>query len=116
MPNASGTGAELDKDWLDNLSDDDLVDMFLARSRDDRRAAHQCFEVIIARYGGLINHVVRSSRFKYPAWDSADDVVSRVIFKVYRGLGQWRRQGRLARFTARIAASEMIDAIHKRAR
>jgi len=113
MPNASGTGAELNKDGLDNLSDDDLVDMFLARSRDDRGAAHQCFEVIIARYGGLINHVVRSSRFRYPAWDSADDVVSRVIFKVYRGLAQWRRQGRLASFIARIAASEMIDAIRK---
>jgi len=113
MANGAGAGAELDRNWLDNLSDEELVDAFLARSRDDRRAAHLCFEVIIARYHWLINHVVRNSRYRFPAWDSADDVISRVIFKVYRGLGQWRRQGKLASFIARIASSEMIDAIRR---
>src|SRR5262245_46457502 len=113
MPNGSGAGAELDRDWLDNLSDEELVDNFLARSKDDRRAAHLCFEVIIARYHWLINHVVRNSRYRFPAWDSAEDVISRVIFKVYRGLAQWRRQGKLSSFIARIASSEMIDAIRR---
>ena len=61
MANGSGAGAELDKNWLDNLSDEELVDTFLASSKSDRRAAHLCFEVIIARYHWLINHVVRLS-------------------------------------------------------
>jgi len=113
MPNGSGAGAELDRDWLDNLSDEELVDTFLSRSENDRRDAHLCFEVIIARYHWLINHVVRNSRYRFPAWDSADDVISRVIFKVYRGLAQWRRQGKLSSFVARIASSEMIDTIRR---
>ena len=116
MANGSGAGAELDKNWLDNLSDEELVDTFLASSKSDRRAAHLCFEVIIARYHWLINHVVRNSRYRFPAWDSADDVISRVVFKVYRGLAQWRRQGKLSSFIARIASSEMIDTIRRVAR
>jgi RNA polymerase sigma-70 factor (ECF subfamily) len=113
MANGSGAGAELDRNWLDNLSDEELVDTFLASSKNDRRAAHLCFEVIIARYHWLINHVVRNSRYRFPAWDSADDVISRVVFKVYRGLAQWRRQGKLSSFIARIASSEMIDTIRR---
>jgi RNA polymerase sigma-70 factor (ECF subfamily) len=113
MPNGPGTGAELDRNWLDNLSDEELVDNFLAGSKDDRRGAHLCFEVIVARYQWLINHVVRNSRYHYPAWDSADDVISRVVFKIYRGLAQWRRQGKLSSFIARIASSEMIDTIRR---
>jgi len=113
MPNGYGAEAELDAGGLDNLSDEELVDLFLARSRSDRPSAHLCFEKIIARYHWLIAHVVRSSRFRYPAWDSADDVISRVVFKVYRGLAQWRRQGKLSSFIARIASSEMIDTIRR---
>jgi RNA polymerase sigma-70 factor (ECF subfamily) len=113
MANETGAGVEFDRNWLDNLSDEELVDNFLARSKNDRRAAHLCFEVIIARYHWLISHVVRNSRYRFPAWDSADDVVSRVIFKVYRGLAQWRRQGKLSSFIARIASSEMIDTIRR---
>jgi RNA polymerase sigma factor (sigma-70 family) len=113
MANGSEAACELDRNWLDNLNDEELVDAFLARSKNDRRAAHQCFEVIIARYHWLINHVVRNSRYRFPAWDSADDVISRVVFKVYRGLGQWRRQGKLGSFIARIASSEMIDTIRR---
>jgi RNA polymerase sigma-70 factor (ECF subfamily) len=113
MANGSGAGAELDRNTLDNLSDEDLVDAFLARSKNDRLTAHQCFEVIIARYHWLITHIVRSSRYRFPAWDSADDVISRVIFKVYKGLAQWRRQGKLSSFVARIASSEMIDTIRR---
>lgn len=113
MPNRSGAEAEPEKSSLDNLSDEELVDLFLARSKSDRQITHQCFEIIIARYHWLINHVVRNSRFRYPAWDSADDVISRVIFKVYRGLAQWRRQGKLSSFIARIASSEMIDTIRR---
>lgn len=113
MADGSGAGAELDRNWLDNLSDEELVDAFLAGSKNDRRAAHLCFEVIIARYHWLINHVVRNSRYRFPAWDSADDVISRVVFKVYRGLAQWRRQGKLSSFVARIASSEMIDTIRR---
>jgi len=113
MANGSASGAELDRGWLDNLSDEELVDNFLSRVKSDRRAAHLCFEVIIARYHWLINHVVRNSRYRFPAWDSADDVISRVVFKVYRGLAQWRRQGKLSSFIARIASSEMIDTIRK---
>jgi len=113
MANGSGAGAELDRNWLDNLSDEELVDTFLSHSKGDRRAAHLCFEVIIARYQWLINHVVRNSRYRFPAWDSADDVISRVVFKVYRGLAQWRRQGKLSSFIARIASSELIDTIRR---
>lgn len=113
MANGSGAGAELERKGLDNLSDEELVDTFLAHSKNDHRAAHLCFEVIIARYHWLINHVVRNSRYRFPAWDSADDVISRVVFKVYRGLAQWRRQGKLSSFIARIASSEMIDAIRR---
>ncbi|HVG20055.1 MAG TPA: sigma-70 family RNA polymerase sigma factor [Blastocatellia bacterium] len=113
MPNGSGAGAEPEKSSLEELSDEELVELFLARSKDDRRIAHLCFEIIIARYHWLINHVVRNSRFRYPAWDSADDVISRVVFKVYRGLAQWRRQGKLSSFIARIASSEMIDTIRR---
>jgi RNA polymerase sigma-70 factor, ECF subfamily len=113
MPNGSGAGAGLNRNWLDNLSDEELVDSFLAHSKNDRSAAHLCFEVIVARYQWLINHIVRSSRYRYPAWDSADDVISRVVFKVYRGLAQWRRQGKLSSFIARIASSEMIDTIRR---
>jgi RNA polymerase sigma-70 factor, ECF subfamily len=113
MQNISAAEAGLERDKLDNLSDEELVDMFLARSKSDRASAHLCFEVVIARYHWLINHVVRNSRYRYPAWDSADDVISRVIFKVYRGLAQWRRQGKLSSFIARIASSEMIDTIRR---
>jgi RNA polymerase sigma-70 factor, ECF subfamily len=113
MPNESAAGAELDRNWLDSLSDEELVDNFLARSNPDRRAAHLCFEVLVGRYQWLINHVVRNSRYRFPAWDAADDVVSRVVFKVYRGLAQWRRQGKLSSFIARIASSEMIDTIRR---
>jgi RNA polymerase sigma-70 factor (ECF subfamily) len=113
MPNGSAAEAQLDRDSLDNLSDEELVDLFLTRSGTDRSSAHLCFEVIIARYHWLINHVVRSSRYRFPAWDSADDVIARVIFKTYRGLGQWRREGKLSSFIARIASSELIDTIRR---
>jgi RNA polymerase sigma factor (sigma-70 family) len=113
MPNGHGAEAELDRGGLENLSDEELVDLFLARSKTDRTGAHLCFEIVIARYHWLISHVVRNSRFKYPAWDSADDVIARVVFKVYRGLVQWRRQGKLSSFIARIASSEMIDTIRR---
>jgi len=113
MTERSGAGIGIDRDQLDNLSDEELVDIFLQRSKDDRNTAHLCFEVIIARYHWLISHIVRTSRYRFPAWDSADDVVSRVVFKVYRGLGQWRREGKLSSFVARIASSEMIDAIRR---
>jgi len=113
MPNESGAGVELDRNWLDSLSDEELVDNFLARSNNERRAAHLCFEVLVARYQWLINHIVRNSRYRFPAWDSSDDVISRVVFKVYRGLALWRRQGKLSSFIARIATSEMIDTIRR---
>jgi RNA polymerase sigma-70 factor (ECF subfamily) len=113
MPDGSAAETRLDRNSLDNLSDEELVDLFLARSKIDRSAAHLCFEVIVSRYNWLINHVVRSSRFRFPAWDSADDVIARVIFKIYRGLNQWRRQGKLSSFIARIASSEMIDTIRR---
>ena len=113
MSKSSIAETKPERDRLDNLSDEELVDMFLARSKSDRASAHLCFEVIIARYQWLISHVVRNSRFRFPAWDSADDVISRVIFKVYRGLVQWRRQGKLSSFIARIASSEMIDTIRR---
>lgn len=109
----SVAGEELDMQQLEGLSDEDLVDRFLDCSKRDRDEAHRCFELIVARYQWLINHVVRSSRFRFPAWDSADDVIARVVFKVYRGLAQWRRQGKLGSFIARIASSEMIDTIRR---
>jgi RNA polymerase sigma factor (sigma-70 family) len=113
MANGPAAGAEIDRNSLNGLSDEELVDLFLAGLKNDRVGAHVCFEVIIARYNGLIHHVVRGSRFRFPEWDSADDVVARVIFKIYRGLPLWRRQGKLASFIARIASSEMIDTIRK---
>src|ERR1051325_9032182 len=113
MTERSGAGIGIDRDQLDNLSDEELVDIFLQRSKDDRHTAHLCFEVIIARYHWLISHIVRTSRYRFPAWDSADDVISRVIFKVYRGLVQWRREGKLSSFIARIATSEIIDTIRR---
>lgn len=106
---AEGTGAGADPGALENWKDEELVDSFLARLSTDRRAAHLCFETIIARYHWLINHIVRSTHFRFPAWDSQEDVVSRVVFKVYRGLAQWRREGKLSSFIARIATSELID-------
>ena len=113
MPGTQTSGAGLDQSRLDNMGDEELVDLFLASSKSNRAAAHQCFEAIIARYQWLIDHVVRSSRFRFPAWDSADDVISRAVFKVYRGLASWRRQGKLSSFIARIATSEMIDTIRR---
>jgi RNA polymerase sigma-70 factor (ECF subfamily) len=113
MANESGTGAELDRGWLDTLSDEELVDMFLESSKSDRRVSHLCFEAIVSRYQWLINHVVRNSTFRFPAWDSTEDVIARVVFKVYRGLVQWRREGKLSSFIARIATSEMIDTIRR---
>jgi RNA polymerase sigma factor (sigma-70 family) len=102
-----------DQSRLDCMGDEELVDLFLASSKNDRSSAHQCFEAIIARYKWLIDHVVRSSRFRFPPWDSADDVISRAVFKVYRGLASWRRQGKLSSFIARIVTSEMIDTIRR---
>jgi RNA polymerase sigma-70 factor (ECF subfamily) len=113
MQEGIGAGAEADASRLDSLSDEELVDKFLACSKAERQVAHQCFELIIGRYQWLINHVVRTSRYRFPAWDSADDVIARVVFKVYRGLAQWRRQGKLSSFIARIASSEMIDTIRR---
>jgi RNA polymerase sigma factor (sigma-70 family) len=99
---------------FNSLTDEDLVDMFLAATgRSDVAAAHACFENLISRYRWLINHVVHSSRWRLPAWDSADDVICRAIFKVYRGLSQWRRQGKLGSFIARITTSELIDTIRR---
>ncbi|MBI3650667.1 MAG: sigma-70 family RNA polymerase sigma factor [Acidobacteria bacterium] len=97
----------------EQLNDEELVDLFLLSSGSDNPLAHRYFETIISRYQWLINHVVRSSRYRFPAWDSADDVIARVIFKVYRGLVQWRREGKLSSFIARIATSEMIDTIRR---
>src|SRR5215469_1190841 len=109
-----GTGNPGDRSCLNSLSDEELVDMFLAATgRRDSAAAHECFESLISRYRWLINHVVHSSRWRLPAWDSADDVVCRAIFKVYRGLSQWRRQGKLGSFIARIATSELIDTVRR---
>jgi RNA polymerase sigma-70 factor (ECF subfamily) len=113
MPNGSAAEAKLDRNSLDNLSDEELVDLFLARSKADRPTAHLCFEIIVARYHWLISHVVRTSRYKFPPWESPDDVISRVIFKIYRGLAQWRRQGKLSSFIGRIASSELIDTIRR---
>jgi len=111
----SGTQSSggMDQSGFDCMGDEELVDLFLACSKTDRSGAHQCFEAIVARYKWLIDHVVRSSRFRFPPWDSADDVISRAVFKVYRGLGSWRRQGKLSSFIARIVTSEMIDTIRR---
>jgi len=109
MGNPSGTGAESDKRSLAELSDEELVDTFLDKVSRDREGAHLCFETIIERYHWLINHIVRSSSFRFPAWNSAEDVIARVIFKVYRGLALWRREGKLSSFIGRIASSELID-------
>ncbi|HYL99586.1 MAG TPA: sigma-70 family RNA polymerase sigma factor [Blastocatellia bacterium] len=99
---------------FDSMSDEQLVDLFLeCQKRSDRGQAHFCFERIIGRYQWLINHVVRNSRFKFPAWDSTDDLLSRIAFKIYRGLAQWRKQGKLSSFIARIATTEMIDTIRR---
>jgi RNA polymerase sigma-70 factor (ECF subfamily) len=96
------------------LADEELVDLFVECSRtSDRQQAHLCFEALMARYEWLVNHIVRGSRFRFPAWDSADDVVSRVIFKIYRGLSRWRGEGKLSSFIARIATSELIDTIRR---
>ena len=113
MPNATGAGIESETRGLADLTDEELVDQFLARLKSDRSAAHLCFEAIIGRYQWLINHIVRNSHYRFPAWDSADDVIARVIFKIYRGLALWRRQGKLSSFIARIATSEMIDTIRR---
>lgn len=99
-----------DRGGLEQMSDEALVDEFLA-SHGDRAHAHLCFEVLMSRYQWLINHIVRGSRFRFPAWDSPDDVIARIAFKVYRGLRQWRREGKLSSFIARIASSELIDTI-----
>lgn len=113
-PGSLGTGRPEDQSRLNSLTDEDLVDNFLAAlGRRDQAAAHACFENVISRYRWLINHVVHSSRWRLPAWDSADDVVCRAIFKVYRGLSQWRRQGKLGSFIARIATSELIDTVRR---
>jgi RNA polymerase sigma factor (sigma-70 family) len=113
-PGNLGAGRPEDQSRLNSLTDEDLVDMFVAAlGRCDQAAAHVCFENVISRYRWLINHVVHSSRWRLPAWDSADDVVCRVIFKVYRGLSQWRRQGKLGSFIARIATSELIDTVRR---
>ena len=98
---------------LDALSDEELVDRFLAALNANRQLAHQCFEILMSRYQWLINHVVRNSRYRFPAWDSADDCIARAIFKIYRGLAKWRREGKLSSFIARIATSEMIDTIRR---
>lgn len=98
---------------LDALSDEELVDRFLAALNADRQLAHQCFEILMSRYQWLINHVVRNSRYRFPAWDSADDCIARAVFKIYRGLAKWRREGKLSSFIARIASSEMIDTIRR---
>lgn len=112
MTNDAATAAQTNR-TLEDWSDEELVDHFLASSSTDKLSAHMYFELIISRYHWLISHVVRSSRYRFPAWDSADDVISRVVFKVYRGLVQWRREGKLSSFIARIATSEMIDTIRR---
>lgn len=113
MPDGAGSTAEIEKERLNNLCDEELVDLFLDKLKTDRAAAHLYFESLIARYHGLIAHIVRNSNYRFPAWDSADDVIARAIFKVYRGLALWRRQGKLSSFVARIVTSEMIDTIRR---
>jgi RNA polymerase sigma factor (sigma-70 family) len=103
-----------DRSCLNSLTDEELVDKFLAASGcRNVPEAHDCFESLISRYRWLINHVVRSSRWRLPPWDSADDVICRAVFKVYKGLSQWRRQGKLGSFIARIATSELIDTVRR---
>jgi RNA polymerase sigma factor (sigma-70 family) len=113
MPDGSAAGAEINKQGVEGLSDEEIVDLFLESLKGDSRSADMYFEVIIGRYHWLIAHIVRNSHFRFPAWDTADDVVSRTIFKVYRGLSQWRRQGKLSSFIARITTSELIDTIRR---
>src|SRR5262249_5085185 len=109
-----GTGRPEDRTRLNSLTDEELVDMFLAAtSRRDLAAAHECFESLISRYHWLINHVVHSSRWRLPAWDSADDVICRATFKVYKGLSQWRRQGNLRSLIRRLPSSEAIDCLRR---
>jgi len=106
--------AEGDIGELEKLADEELVDMFVSCSEtQDLPRAHMYFQALMNRYEWLVDHIVRSSRFRFPAWDSADDVVSRAVFKIYRGLRQWRREGKLSSFIARIATSEMIDTIRR---
>ena len=112
MPDGSVAKPEVGRGLLDGLTDEDLVDRFLA-AHGDRAYCHLCFEVVMGRYQWLVNHIVRGSRFRFPAWDSADDVTARIVFKVYRGLCQWRREGKLSSFIARIASSELIDTIRR---
>jgi len=46
-----GTGRPEDRTRLNSLTDEELVDMFLAAtSRRDLAAAHECFESLISRY------------------------------------------------------------------
>lgn len=111
MTDSTAAGIELNDRKLEGLTDEELVDCFLACQKSER--AHHCFEVIIARYRGLINHVARYSQYRYPEWDAVDDVVSRAIYKLYRGLRLWRREGKLSSFIARITQSEMIDTIRR---
>jgi RNA polymerase sigma factor (sigma-70 family) len=113
MTETIAAGPGINDRRLDELSDEELVDQFLASQKAERERAHLCFEVLIARYRGLINHVVRYSQYRYPEWDAADDVVSRAIYKIYRGLRLWRREGKLSSFIARITQSEMIDTIRR---
>jgi RNA polymerase sigma factor (sigma-70 family) len=113
MTDSTAAGTEINDRRLDELTDEELVDCFLAGQKAERERAHLCFETLIARYRGLINHVVRYSQYRYPEWDAADDVVSRAIYKIYRGLRLWRREGKLSSFIARITQSEMIDTIRR---
>jgi len=120
MPDITGRAPNLalalegGKAHLESLADEELVSLFLSCAEEpDRQRAHLCFEALMARYAGLVNHVVRSSRFRFPAWDSADDIVARSIFKIYRGLSKWRGEGKLSSFIARITTSEMIDTIRR---
>src|SRR5262245_21958000 len=113
-PEILGAGRPEDQSRLNSLTDEDLVDIFLAAaSRRDQATAHACFENLMRRYRWLINHVVHGARWRLPAWDSADDVICRATFKVYRGLSQWRRQGKLGSFIARITTSELIDTVRR---
>ncbi|MEW6131110.1 MAG: sigma-70 family RNA polymerase sigma factor [Acidobacteriota bacterium] len=110
MASDAASAAQFDNPSLEALGDEELVDRFLDATNVNKQ---RCFEIIISRYQWLINHVIRSSRYRFPAWDSADDVIARAVFKVYRGLVQWRREGKLSSFIARIATSEMIDTIRR---
>src|SRR5205085_8138323 len=111
--NDAATLAQIHDQPLEALSDEELVDRFLDSASSNKPTAHRYFEIIISRYNWLINHVVRSSRYRFPAWDSAEDCIARAIFKIYRGLVQWRREGKLSSFVARIATSELIDTIRR---